>query len=165
MSVTTYTYLEDVIQDRLVPMLKEVGAVFTPPILQVTDYAELRLSPPYWWVYVPPQVIAPEKFGASQWRVDYQVITRGVVALTTAGFDGQYSRMLYRLLPTVLHYFHERNRLVYAGGQSVLDYLQHAAVTTLTGFGIFNDGSNHIGLELQHTLTFTLSLTPAPGNA
>ena len=164
MTVTIATYLEDVIDERIVPMLKEVSAAFTLPVEQVTRTVNANDTPPFWWVYTGG--LSPSLVAAARYTELVTVNLRLVLAhAKQTGYEGQYEGYLWTWLPTVSRYFQERRALVYQAGQSVPDYLEpkDVAIGDFTPFGVFDD-FGHIGVETVLTLPFSFYITSYPGN-
>lgn len=159
MTVTIETYLEDVIDDRLIPMLKEVSAVFTPAVKQVERYVKKTANPPFWWIY--PGGVARSKLAPRTRVLTYTVNMRLVLGyVEQTGYNGQLEGSLWTWLPTLITYFEARRSLVYQAGQEppqstsgwLLD-TENVELLDMTPFGIFEDFM-HVGVELPIVLPF-----------
>lgn len=158
MTVTVQTYLEDTIDERIIPMLKEVSAVFTPRIQQVYRVVDTNAKPPFWWVWPGGVSRRPD---AARTRVFTHTVNMRL-ALGYAGqtgYNGQYEGMLWTVMPTVMDYFEARRSLVYLPEQQppkadgwLLD-TENVEVLDMTPLGVFED-FGHIGIELPLVLPF-----------
>lgn len=164
MTVTIETYLEDVIDDRLIPMLTEVSAVFTPAVQQVERYVKMTSKPPVWWLY--PGGIQTVQLASNRYAELATVNMRLILGHAgQTGYNGQLEGELWTWLPTVNRYFQARRALIYQAGQSAPDHLEPKGVVIgdFTAFGVFED-FGHIGTETALTLPFSFYITPYPGN-
>lgn len=157
MTVTIATYLEDVIDERIVPMLKEVSAAFTLPVEQVTRTVNTNDTPPFWWVYTGG--VSRTKPAAKTRIYTYTVNMRLVLAYDTQGYAGQYEGYLWSWMPTLMEYFDARRDLVYQTAQQppgsggwLLD-VENVELLDITPFGVFQDFP-HIGVEFPILLPF-----------
>lgn len=158
MTVTVQTYLEDTIDGRIIPMLKEVSAVFTPRVQQVYRVVDTNAKPPFWWAW-PGSVSRRED--AAQTRVFTHTVNLRLVLgyAGQTGYNGQYEGMLWTVMPTVMNYFEARRSLVYLPEQQppkadgwLLD-TENVEVLDMTPLGVFED-FGHIGIELPLVLPF-----------
>lgn len=158
MTVTVQTYLETTIDGRIIPMLKEVSAVFTPPVQRVERYVKTNAVPPFWWVW--PGGVSRRK-DAAQTRVFTHTVNMRLVLgyAGQTGYNGQYEGALWEWMPTVMAYFEARRSLVYLPGQQppkadgwLLD-TENVDVLDMTPLGVFEDFA-HIGVELPLVLPF-----------
>ena len=158
MTITVETYLETVIDERIVPMLKEVSAALIPAVKQVSRFANPKLDPPYWWVY--PGGVSRAKPSAQTRTYTYTVNLRLVLGYAQqTGYNGQYEGYLWTWLPTIMTYFDARRSLVYLPGQEppgasgwLLD-TDNVELLDIAPFGVFEDFL-HIGIELPILLPF-----------
>lgn len=158
MTVTVQTYLEDTIDGRIIPMLKEVSAVFTPRVQRVERYVQAEATPPFWWVY--PGGVSRRKDAAQTRVFTYTVNMRLVLGYAQqTGYKGQYEGALWSWMPTVMDYFEARRSLVYLPEQQppkadgwLLD-TENVEVLDMTPLGVFED-FGHIGIELPLVLPF-----------
>lgn len=165
MTVTVETYLETVIDERIVPMLKEVSAALTPAVKQVSRFANPKLDPPFWWVY--PGGLALTSVTHGRYTEIASINLRLVLGYAQqTGYNGQYEGYLWQWLPTVSHYLLERRGLVFQAGQSAPDHLEpkDVLVGDFTPFGVFEDSTLHLGTETALTLPFSFYVSPYPGN-
>lgn len=165
MSVTIETYLETVIDERIVPMLKEVSASFSRPVEQVERYVKMSSKPPFWWIY--PGGIQTVQISAGLYAEITTVTMRLILGNAgQSGYNGQLEGDLWKWLPTVNRYFQERRGLVFQPGQSLPDHLEPKGVVVgdFTPLGLFEDGTGQIGTETTLTMPFSFYITPYPGN-
>lgn len=164
MTVQIATYLETTIDERIIPMLKEVSGVFTPRVQQVYRYVQMEAKPPFWWVW--PGGLDTTLLASNRYAEIATVTLRLVLGYAgQTGYNGQYEGALWQWLPTVNRYFQERRALVYQTGQAVPDHLEPKGVVVgnFTPLGVFED-FGHIGTETAITLPFSFYITPYPGN-
>lgn len=152
----TNDYLDDAAQ-RLVAMWKEVLNDFDSDYgWHVQDYIEPGLPTPYVWLYPGlPQLTQLSMESDAQ---VYAVTVRLDMGSATSRFDGALMRDLWRLLPKVTNYFLSRKQLIYQADQEKPRYLsgKGAYFGQIQPFGQFN-GSDDVGIELQHVLPFLVS--------
>lgn len=158
MTVQIATYLETTIDERIIPMLKEVSGVFTPRVQQVYRYVQMEAKPPFWWVW--PGGVSRRKDAAQTRVFTYTVNMRLVLGYAQqTGYKGQYEGALWSWMPTVMDYFEARRSLVYLPEQQppkadgwLLD-TENVEVLDMTPLGVFED-FGHIGIELPLVLPF-----------
>lgn|GEM_PF-3331568 len=150
-------YLDSVIDERIIPMLKEVSSVFTPQVKQARRYVEPKDNPPFWWVY--PGGVTRTKPSAKTRLYTYTVNMRLVVAKAGSGYNGQHESALWLWNPTLMQYFDERRSLVFQAGQTppkadgwLLD-TENVELSDISPFGVFEDHP-HVGIEFSISLPF-----------
>jgi hypothetical protein len=156
------TYLS-VSVDRVAAMLLAVSSTFTPAVKRVFKYIDSKSTPPFWWMY--PGVVGQEALAAWLDRQTFAINMRLVLGMGTQGYDGTLVQNLWLWMPTVLNYFDQRKALVYQAGQTPprnLD-IDNVRIRQISPFGTFSN-HNHVGIECQLVLPFTISLEPEPGN-
>jgi len=155
MTMEIQGYLDSVIDERIIPMLKEVSSVFG--VKQVTRFVNPKDTPPFFWVYLGG--VSRTKPSAKTRVYTYTVNMRLVVGYSTSGYAGQHEGKLWFWLPTLMQYFDERRSLVFQAGQTppkadgwLLD-AENVELSDISPFGVFEDHP-HVGIEFSISLPF-----------
>lgn len=158
MAITKVLYLDTAIKQGVVPLLKEASTAFDIPFPGEQVHTLMTGKPPrpFWWVY--PGASSSIRRAGDQGTETYIVYARLVLGLLTERYEGKWAEQLWMFLPTFRHFFEEHRDLRIAPNQTKL--VKDAALGEFSPFGVFEDGTEHVGLEAPITLTILTSYTP-----
>lgn len=162
MTITTVTYLDEAVSGRLVPMIAEVATALDVPMRGVLTYWTDKPALPFCWLY--PGESAEERRAVSEVTETYLVYARFVFGYRGDRIDGKWAKALWTFLPSFRRYFREKRDLIYQAGQTKPANLRGVEVGIFSPFGVFDDGTDHIGFEAPITLTFLAGVSPSLGN-
>jgi len=153
------TFLNDTIEQRIVPMLREVGAMFPRAVGRVIPYWTDKTPTPAWMIYpIPPMRQTYASRGeTAHVHQTYTLGMRLYYAPAEAGYVGVKEEFVgWQLIPTVLEYFTARRGLCYQAAQTVPAWLEpnQTTITTASPFGMFPDAASVVGCEFVLSLTF-----------
>lgn len=156
-------YLTEVIEQRFLPMARELGASFDPPIRRIETYIEERIQPPFGWIFPSGDATLVTPRGGGDEIQEYGEVFRIVTGIQDSGFDGKLPQSIRLWLPTAINYFRARRFLIYQAGQGVPRYFHGL---TFEGANQIddNDPSQHVGVDLRFTFAFSIPSTVFPGN-
>lgn len=150
-------YLDDAV-DRIVTLLKQVGATYSVPVTRVVKAVDPQMPMPYWWVYPGNP---DEATLSSDYRTQtYAVLCRLVLGTATSGYDRALAEALWVILPQTINYLVQRRHLIAESGQTTPRGLmtETVSIQQVTPFGVFTN-STDVGIELQITLPFNVTVS------
>lgn len=164
MTIQTFDFLDRAVNERLLPMAREVGNALNPPLRQIDTYVEDKWTPPYGWIFSSGDVTS-EPYGDIE-RQTYGVIFRIVEKKSRTGIPGKLEKKHWIWLPTITNYFIGRRRLIYRRddppmpeipGFHELRFIAGNEIDPL-------DPTGQFGLDFRFDLVFNVSPRFFPGN-
>lgn len=151
-------YLEDA-SIRIEQMLKICNLN-----VEVFRYIDPHATPPFWWIYLS-RIQLPE-LSQSISRQFYTLACRYVIGYATESIDGKIQQSIYKAIPRSLVYLYAHKNLMFDALDGSLPYssppryLDSSAVTIdpASTFGVYKDNSNHVGIEIEITLPYTMNI-------
>jgi hypothetical protein len=144
--------------DRMIAIEKESLAGLSPAV--TADAVDYFFYAGETFPYLTHRVGTIQVDENSEQRQEYRVpvVARLVVGHITEGYAGQADGVLYRYIPQLLDTFARRQWLQSATYPDVMNRLQYALVSSVSGFSAYqNRGINavQVGTEFTVTAAFT----------
>lgn len=158
MPIVSVVYLDEVVKERITGMIQEVATALDVPLRGVYTYWTEKPIFPFCWLY--PGESVEERTSTTTTIERYTIYARFVLGHQRDRIDGKWADALWTFLPTLRRYFRERRNLVYRDGQDIPANLKSADLGAFSPFGVFDDGTEHVGFETPIILTFLAGHSP-----
>lgn len=156
-------YLRAAVEERFLPMTRELAKVFTPPIHTVDTYIQQARQPPFGWIFPTLEAATINERGTGDELQVFPETLRIVLAHQGDGWDGKSAHYVRIWKPTVMNYFKARRFLIHKQGQDVPRYFHHLEFTGATEIDE-GDPSGHVGIDFGFNFVFSIPSVYYPGN-
>lgn len=165
MTIERIAFLDTVIKERIVPMLKEVSTIAQVPLHGDGVYSFFTDKPraPFVWLY--PGSVGVIKQSSDLGIMSVTCYARYVLGYRKDGYIGSLQDYMWTLIPTIHQYFLENNGLCYLPNQVKPAHLRNVQLGEFSPFGVFDDGSDHVGMEMPINLSFHMVLNHVAQNS
>lgn len=165
------TYLVELIERRLPPMLLEASVLATQgtdmTINTVYPYFNPAATDRSWQIIHQVMNSTRDRSAAEQYLSTHSLVLRFIGAAVDGGFWGAYPSLYNVFAPTIVAYFAARPRFIYQQGQANVPYLapEQTAITSVQFFGDTLAGQTPAqGMDFNLSVAFRIKNEPSAVN-